>query len=418
MHEQLLKNRYEGVDKRLVALGDFLEREARDNDLNAIREEAREYSTGLPTGQGLMVFDGQGRLIYQRAPSSGELLVRRRTVQARGMRFEIQLSVPLDDFYRTLSILRGVLLISLPVVLLVAGGMGWWLAGRALDPVDSMTKEARAISARDLSARLALPGTGDELQRLGEAWNELLARIETSVQTVTRFTADAAHELRTPLAVIRTTSELALRHERSPESYRKTLGSIHSETESMTDLVEQLLLLAREDSGQWQFRFDAIRIGDTLRPLREALAPAAEKEGISLSWILPATEPLVWADEGAIRRVVMILVDNALKNTDLGGQVTVRLSGGPEAAILEVEDNGSGISTEHLPHVFERFYRADSARTAGSGAGLGLSIAKTILSAHQGGIVLSSSAGVGTLVTVSIPGVSSAPAVTESTIHA
>lgn len=403
MREQMLRNRNEGIDKRLVALGEFLELEARDSSLEAIREEAREYSTGLPSGNGLRVLDQSGRVLFERAPAPGEVLVRSREVQARGMKFTIELSAPLDDFYRTLSLLRWVLLGSLPLVLLLAGGMGWWLAGRALIPVDSMTREAKAISTRDLSARLALPGTGDELQRLGEAWNELLGRIEASMKAVTRFTADAAHELRTPLAVIRTASEIALRQGRTAESYRKTIEAIHRETASMTDLVEQLLLLAREDSGQWQFRFDAIRLGDVLRELRETLAPAAREKEIALEWTLPREEPLVWADPDAIRRLVLILVDNALKYTDSNGEVRVTLSSGAESAAIEVSDNGCGIEPRHLPHVFERFYRADPARTAGSGAGLGLSIAKTIADAHRARIELQSQPGRGTTAVVSIP---------------
>lgn len=410
MRQQLLRNREEGLDRRLGALGRFLEFEARASDLRAIQEEAREYSTGLPPGQGLRLFDLEGRMVFERAPGSGDLLLRSREIAARGMRFRAEMSVPLDDYFRTLSILRWVLIASLPAVLLSAGAMGWWLAGRGLKPVGDMTREAREIQARDLSARISVPPAGDELQRLAEAWNELLARIEGSVKAVTRFTADAAHELRTPLAVIRTTSELALRHERSAEHYRKALDSIHKETAAMTGLVEQLLLLARDDSGQWQFRFDAIRIGDPLRSLECSMAPAAAERGISLGWSLPGQEPLVWADEEALRRLVAILVDNALKYSGAGGEVNVRLRAEGEQALIEVSDNGPGIGAEHLPHVFERFYRADPARTAGTGLGLGLSIARMIVDAHQGTIDIVSSPGSGTAVRVALPVVTAATA--------
>lgn len=406
MRQQLLRNRVEGLDRRLGALGRFLEFEARANDLAAIQEEAREYSTGLPPGHGLRLFDLSGRLVFERPPGPGQVLVRSQDVTARGMRVRAEMSVPLDDYFRSLAILGWILVASLPAVLFVAGAMGWWLAGRALQPVGAMTAEAREIQARDLSARISVPQTGDELQRLAEAWNELLARIEASVRTATRFTADAAHELRTPLAVIRTTAELALRHERSPEHYRKTLESIHREAASMTDLVEQLLLLARDDSGQWQYRFDAIRAGDILRSVETAMAPAALKRGIPLHFSLPAHEPLVWADPDALRRVVMILVDNALKYSPPGAPVNVRLSGGPDSALIEVADNGPGIAPEHLPHVFERFYRADPARTAGAGSGLGLAIAKAIVDAHHGSISISSSPS-GAVVRVRIPAVTS-----------
>lgn len=418
MRQQLLRNSEEGLDRRLVALGQFLELEALDDDLAAIQEEAREYSTGMPEGHGLRLFDETGQLVFEKLATASDALVRKQAITARGLRFEAELSAPLDDFYRTLGILRWVVVLSLPVVLVVAGGMGWWLAGRALKPVDAMTKEARAIQASDLSGRISVPATGDELQRLAESWNELLGRIEASVRTVTRFTADAAHELRTPLAVIRTSAEVALRHERSAEQYRNTLQSVQRETESMSDLVEQLLLLAREDSGQWQFRFDAIRVGDVLRSLEMPLAAAAEARRICLTWSLPVKEPLVWGDAEAIRRLVLILVDNALKLTAQGGMVIVRLAGMADSTSIEVEDNGAGIESRHLPHIFERFYRADPARTAGSGTGLGLPIARTITDAHHGRIEVTSQPGRGTLARVVLPSMRAQDVVDPSSAHA
>jgi heavy metal sensor kinase len=417
MRVQLTRNREEGLDRRLIALAQFLEKEALGDTVAAIQEEAREYSTGLPEGHGLRVYAKDGTLLYSHPGSAAEVLTRRMPVIVRGMEFELELTAPLDDFYRTLSELQQVLILLLPAVVLLAGGMGWWLAGLALRPVDAMTQEARAIEATNLGARLTLPGTGDELQRLAEAWNALLARIEASVKTVTRFTSDAAHELRTPLAVIRTTSELALRQDRSPEDYRKTMASILRETESMSELVEQLLLLAREDSGQWQFRFDAIRVGDAVRTLKESLEPLARNAGTRITWKLPAEEPLVWADESALRRMLLILVDNAMKYSGPEGRIEVRLLAEQGETVLEVQDDGPGISPEHLPHIFERFYRADPARTAGEGAGLGLAIAQAIVEAHRGRIEVRSRPGQGTLARVTIPAVGSLPVSGAHLVH-
>lgn len=417
MNVQLVRNREEGLDRRLDALAQFLEREALGNSNADIQEEAREFSSGLPEGHGLQLFDSRGILLFAHPGTGSEALSRRKSLTVRGMKFLVELSAPLSDYHRTLTELRWVLVFSLPVVLVLAGGMGWWLAGLSLRPVDAMTREAQAIHAGDLAARLTLPGTGDELQRLAEAWNALLGRIEKSVLTVTRFTADAAHELRTPLAVIRTTSELTLRQDRSADAYRKAISSILSETESMTDLIEQLLLLAREDSGQWQFEFDAIRLGDTLRSLQETIVPLAAARRIRVSWELPTEEPLVWADETAVRRVVLILVDNALKYASKNGTVCVRLASQASGALLEVEDDGPGIATEHLPHIFERFYRADPARTAGEGAGLGLAIAKTIVDAHHGTIEVKSNPRAGTLVRVAIPSIMQSRAGARHLVH-
>ncbi|MEX2299741.1 MAG: histidine kinase dimerization/phospho-acceptor domain-containing protein [Bryobacterales bacterium] len=235
-----------------------------------------------------------------------------------------------------------------PVVFVIAAAGGWWLARRALRPVDEMTREARSINVKDLAARVSVPDTGDELQRLADSWNELLARIEASVRSVTRFTADAAHELRTPVAVVRATAELALRHERTPDSYRQTLQAIQRETVQMTDLLEKLLLLALGDAGQCQFQFDAVLVGTVIERLKEVVAPLAESKQIRLEWIVPKQDILVWADEAALRRLVLILADNAVKFTPAGGSVSLRLEASPAECVLEVEDTGCGIATADL----------------------------------------------------------------------
>ena len=407
LREVLLANREKGLDQRLLALEQFIEHEARGGDVAAIREEAREYATGLPAGHGLRVWDSTGRLLFERKAAGGKLFDRRSEFTARGHKVVAELSIPLEDFYKILSVLGWVMIGLFPVVFAIAAMGGWWLAHRALSPVDKMTREARSINARDLKARLSVPCTGDELQRLAEAWNELLSRIESSVHGVTRFTADAAHELRTPVAVIRASADLAVRQERTPDSYRQTLRKIQHESERMTELLDQLLLLARGDAAQWQFRFDAVLVGTVIEQLKEVVSPLAESKKIFLEWNVPKQAGLVWADESAIRRLVLILADNALKFTPAGGRVSVRLEIHSERCVLEVQDTGCGIAPDHLPHVFERFYRADPARTAGEGAGLGLAIARTIVEAHQGTIEATPAPGSGTVIRVVLPSVAS-----------
>lgn len=405
LRQVMLDNRERGLDQRLLAMEQFIEHESRGGDLAAIQEEAREYATGLPAGHGLRVWNSSGELIFERNAVGGKLFQRRRQFAARGHPVEAELSVPLDDFYKTLSVLGWIMIGLFPLVFVIAAIGGWWLARRALSPVDKMTREARSISARDLKARVSVPGTGDELQRLAEAWNELLSRIESSVRGVTRFTADAAHELRTPVAVIRASAELAMRQDRTPDSYRQTLCKIQHESAEMTELLDQLLLLARGDAGQWQFRFDAVLAGTVIGRLKDVISPLAESKQISLEWNVPDQAGLVWADESALRRLVLILVDNAVKFTPPGGRVAVRLEINPAQCVLEVEDTGCGIGPEHLPHVFDRFYRADPARTIGEGAGLGLAIARTIVEAHQGAIEAVSAPQGGTLLRIVIPSV-------------
>lgn len=399
----LLNNRYHALDQRLTALTDFLRLEARGNAISDLREESREYSTGLPEGQGVVVRQLDGRVVFAKPAAPGPVLERRRGAQVRGHSLELELRVPLTDFYRTLSTLGWVMVSVLPMVLGIAVIGGWWLAKRALAPVDAMTAEAQSANASDLSARLSVPPTRDELQRLAEAWNELLARIEASVRSVTRFTADAAHELRTPVTVIRTSAELALRHPRTPENYQQTLQSIQQETEEMTELLERLLLLARGDAGQWRMRLDTVFADDLLRNLQPGISALAGSKQITVDLAFPTDPVIIWADESAIRRLMMILFDNAIKYTPPGGQIVIRLETPGPTCVVEVEDTGCGIPAEELPLVFDRFYRSDPARTPGMGVGLGLAIARAIVDAHHGSIEVSSEVGKGSIFRVHLP---------------
>lgn len=405
LREVLLENRYRSLDQRLDAVAAFMQNEARGNALSDLREEAREFATGLPPGQGFRVYTQSGELLYEKKSSDAETLERRRHAVIRGHPLDMTLVISMADFHRVLDTLARVMFTVLPLVLLFAMAGGWWLARRALQPVGALTHEARQISARDLSARVTVPSTGDELQELAESWNELLSRIESGVRAVKRFTADAAHELRTPVTVIRTSSELALRHPRTPESYRQTIASIEQEASQMTALLDQLLLLARGDAGEWKFRFENVFADQILRGLRNAGATLAESPQVRLAWVIPADSIMIWADEMAVRRLVMILLDNAIKHTPPGGEVSIRLTADALASCCDiaVEDTGSGIPPGDLPHIFDRFSRADAARTPGQGVGLGLAIARAIVDAHQGDIQVQPRPGGGSIFSVRLP---------------
>ena len=403
LRQVLLENENAALDQRLGALELFLATESRGSDLNALREEAREYSTSLPDGQGLRVTTTDGQTLFDRTAQSEETVQRSRRIVVRGHTLDIALTIPLVDSYRVLRTLAWIMSFVFPAILVMASTGGWWLAKRALQPVGELTREAREISAQDLAARLSVPMTGDELQDLAEAWNELLSRIELVVGAVKRFTADAAHELRTPVTVIRTAAELALRHPRDIPSYRQTLSSIEHETKQMTELLDQLLLLARGDAGEWRLRFDTVFVDQILRGLRHVLDPLAEHRQIQMDWEIPEQSATIWADEKAIRQLVVILVDNALKYTPVSGNVSVKLLILDTECVCEVADTGAGIAASDLPHIFERFYRADPARSPGGGAGLGLAIARTIVYAHRGSIEVVSTGEHGTRFRVTLP---------------
>jgi signal transduction histidine kinase len=270
------------------------------------------------------------------------------------------------------------------------------MSRRALAPVDRMTTTARGLSLDNLSARITVPDTGDELARLAQTWNEVLAQLELAVGGLTRFTADASHELKTPIAIVRATVDIALRRDRTTAEYRKALKRIEHETEFMTQLIDQLLWLARADAGAEQFTKMPLDLREVLAEACGAIAPVAAERGLTLQTTSVNHPVVVEADPASLRRLILLVLDNALKYTPERGRVHVSLSSEPGAALIAVHDNGIGIRAEDLPLVFDRFWRADKARTRGQGTGLGLSIARKIAEMNSAHIEAQSEPGDGT----------------------
>jgi heavy metal sensor kinase len=297
---------------------------------------------------------------------------------------------------------RNLLFATAPGVLLIACLGGYWLSRRALRPVDEITHAARSIGLTSLSKRLPVAHTGDEIQRLAEAWNDLLARLEKAVGRIHQFTADASHELRTPVTLIRSTAELMLRRERTPDEYRRALKDIEREADRMTGLTGSLLELARQDAGSQALPLRSIDLNAVVRQVAEQIAPFAAEKGVELHASLLAKPAVARVNDAGIRRLLLILIDNALKYTPPSGVVNVSTAESGRAIVLAVEDSGSGIDPEALPHIFERFYRASESRN-GEGAGLGLSIAQTIARAHGSAIEVRSSPGAGSRFEITLP---------------
>ena len=208
-------------------------------------------------------------------------------------------------------------------MLLLASAGGYWISRRALAPVDALTQAARSIGIQNLSQRLPMPSTGDELARLAETWNGMLARLESAVQRLSQFTADASHELRTPIALIRTTAELTLRRDRPAETYRQALGQIVAESERMTQLVEDLLLLARADAGLPALPLERIELTPLVRDVCQQGEVLARERQLELSAQAPEQPVYVEANDPALRRLLLLLLDNAVKYTPAGGRITV-----------------------------------------------------------------------------------------------
>lgn len=313
----------------------------------------------------------------------------------------IQAADSLELYRSELAQLAAVLLSLIPASVAAALGAGWWLSRRALAPVDALTGAARQISASRLEDRVSVVNPHDELGRLAAAFNAMIERLQQSFQDMQQFTADAAHELRTPLAVLRSEADVALRAPRSPAQYRAVLENQVEEIERMSRLVDQLLFLCREDAGGMAPE-TSVPVGPFISQLVDDLQPLAQERQLELSTApLPACRVAI--DTDRLRRLFYNLFDNAFKYTPPGGSVDV--SGACRATAVEIviADSGVGVPIEHVPHVFQRFYRADEHRGGTPGCGLGLAICRAIVEGSGGRITLSSQPGKGTSVSVRLP---------------
>jgi heavy metal sensor kinase len=321
-----------------------------------------------------------------------------------GHAFTIQVAEDMDDYLEALQRYRLLLWIGIPVLLCAATLGGHWMSQRALAPVDEITRAAQKISPTDLTARVELPRTGDELDRLAETLNAMLQRIQSAFEQMKQFTADASHDLRTPISVIRTRAEITLRKPRTEEQYREALNEIVAESERLSELIDKLRLLARTDVGTEALTFTRVDLCDIAREASAEGKTLAESRHIEWSQALPEFSLWVGGDADALRRLFLILIDNAIKYTPQHGTVSLRVTNTDGKAYVEVVDTGIGIAEVDLPHIFDRFYRADSARSRDSGGfGLGLSIGNWIAKAHQADITVKSVVGKGSRFQVRLP---------------
>jgi len=321
-----------------------------------------------------------------------------------GRAYLVQIGHPLHEEMETLDAFRKYLLGFAPLLLLGASAVGYWLSRRALSPVDALARTARTISGHNLSSRLEKLHTGDELQRLSDTLNEMLGRIEAAFLRITEFTADASHELRTPIALIQTEAELALRRSRNDEEYREALKHILQEAERTGKLVEELLALARADSGSEALNIRSLDLHGLLQESYSKWAQVATLRNLELRERLGSQPLTVMGDENALRRVIDILLDNAFKYTTPPGNVTLAAEELDGRIVVSVKDTGIGITPEDQARIFERFYRADKARSRElGGSGLGLAIAQWIVQLHKGSITVKSELGKGSDFRVDLP---------------
>ncbi len=317
-----------------------------------------------------------------------------------------------------MSLLTMVVVTSIPIALAMALLGGYTLARRVLSPVDRMVEVANRITASDLHQRVEVVNPRDELGRLAQTINSLIDRLQKAIEEMRRFTADAAHELRTPLAVLRSGIEVTLRIPRSAEEYRRSLEAAEDESQRLGRLADQLLLLSRQEAGMTPIEQEEVRLDALLKDVVDRFEVSARAKGLTLE-IEPLKPCSVRGDDIRLSQVFFNALHNAIKYTPPGGRVAVRSRLIGSRVRVEVEDTGIGISPEDLTHVFKRFYRAERQPLADrSGAGLGLAIAQSAVLAHNGQIWLESQIGRGTLLRVELPLMDIGIAATSDSVQA
>ena len=320
-----------------------------------------------------------------------------------GSHFIVESGAP----YREIEIvLHGLLLtlaVYVPFIVSVAVGGGYWLMRRSLQPIDEITQRAEGITSTNLNERLPVIRTGDELERLSSSLNRMIERLDDAFEHINRFSADASHELRTPLTILQLELEELIQNHRHNASLTDQIGSALEETHRMSHIVENLLAVSRLDAGEVKMDKAPLDLGELATSTVEQMKLLADEKLIVLRSNV-GRSVYVEGDRSRLQQVIVNLIDNAIKYTPEGGEVKVSLHRGVSTVVLEVSDNGVGIPPHALPHVFERFYRADKARSrASGGAGLGLSIVKAICTAHGAKVEIFSQEGHGSRLTVELP---------------
>ena len=324
---------------------------------------------------------------------------------AGDQRYFVAAGAPLDKAIEQWRMLLKACLVGIPLALAFAACGGWWLGRHGLRPLTSMAQEAQAITASNPDTRLTVPGDIHELRQLAGSFNHVLERLGSALSTQRRFMADASHELRTPVSIMRTAAEVTLiGSERSEGDYREALGVVAQQGARLTRLVNDMLALARADGGGYPVVMAPVDLHDVVTGCMQDVAPRAAEQGIE---IRPRLSPVVLTgDEALLRRLCSNLLDNALRHTPAAGRVTVTLEQREGEVALSVADTGPGIPVEDRERVFERFVRLDPARRGG-GVGLGLAIVRWVADVHHGTVRIASEPGPGCTVVATFPAASS-----------
>jgi len=351
-----------------------------------------------------VAYSGRTLLEFAKYPKEPPLRLISVPIIYRGnLLYIIQVGTSMDSVEQTLNRLLLVLLVSMPIALAVSLAGGWFMAGRALRPVDAITLAAQRIAGGDLTQRLTVPASADEIGRLTKTFNDMIDRLETSFRQIRQFSSDASHELRTPLTVMKGETELALRRPRETDDYKIVLESNLEEIDRMTRIVDELLFLSRADMGEVKMEYLPVPLDTLIEDLHRQASLLGQEQDIQV--VLRTTAPaVVLGDELRLRELFLNLLDNAVKYSRPGGTVDIALTIEQTQARVSVIDRGIGVALEDQSRIFDRFYRTDNARAhTKKGTGLGLSICAWIVESHHGHIEVQSKVGEGSIFTVMLP---------------
>ncbi len=358
----------------------------------------------LPTSFATLERATQGETVYETIETGVPRLrmITLPIVENKKVTSIVQVGTSLEDFDETLRRLLIILIIGIPSSIGAAIAIGYYMAKKALKPVDQIRRAAVKISSSNLDERIDVGGRKDELGRLAHTFNEMSARLKDAFQRINQFSIDVSHELKTPLTILKGETEVALRKPRDNEAYQRLLSSNLEEIDQMARIIDDLLLLAKADTGEARLKLDEVDLKDLILEVYSGMSVLAEKKNIELT-VEDLHETRLSGDELKLRRMLWNVVENGIKYTQPGGKVAI--SSFPEngSVRINVKDSGVGISDKDLKYVFDRFYRAGGSRNRESGSGLGLSISKWIAEAHKGTIEVESVASSGTVFSIKLP---------------
>jgi heavy metal sensor kinase len=384
-----------------------------------------------PKGKFIQIMDSSGRIGAKMSDIEGETLPTSFNALERAMRGEIvyetiertkprlrmvtipimdnkkvtsvvQVGTSLEDFDETIRKLLLIIIISIPTSIIVTIVVGYFMAKKALKPVDQIRRAAVKISSSNLDEKIDITGRRDELGRLAETFNAMIGRLKDAFQRINQFSIDVSHELKTPLTILKGETEVALRKERGKDDYQKLLLSNLEEIDRMSCIIDDLLLLSKADTKEIKLNIEEVALRDLIMDVCMNMKVVADKKDVDLQ-ISELEDVRLKGDELKLRRMLLNIVENGIKYSHIGGKVSVSSYVNDGYAKIDVKDDGIGISEEDIKYVFDRFYRADRSRKRESGSGLGLSISRWIAEAHKGSIEVKSQPVQGSMFTIKLP---------------